>query len=478
MNSWPLFTLLLTVCSTPLLAKDIASDSEKSQMVRDIRQMKVDEKALNDAVASRTLSWLTGSSSNNDYVSVGRLANYFGFIGLRVASGHSLSRGLVAKHTLAALTPPQHNALIELVHLQKKPFKQLAESRYAVNRALEGLLVNEPMSLAEFTALGQRYGAHEAELGRVIATGLGEIMQTLSDEQLRQFKTIRNAHISGHGQDLPVRKMKLKLGKADKKELVNLAARLLSWTTGSPEFNDFEVVGKPSQHFGFVSLRVESNHGVKRGAVANQVMDLLTPEQQQVLARSAKTNVNQFAGFLQQRGQLMRALEVAQLGQPIDRAKVIEFGAKTGQIEAEMTWVQAQAMLSVRNTLSAEQSSALLAIRNTYTGGGNFAATDSLTRGRQLYSQCTLCHTDTSSVTGPKLNKVIGANVAADPAYGQYSSALQQFAKQNPKWTKALLSEFLASPKALIPGTYMSFSGFDNNQDREAVVEYLMSLQR
>ncbi|GAM58265.1 hypothetical protein JCM19231_2710 [Vibrio ishigakensis] len=140
--------------------------AQDSKAVRDITQYQVDEKALTDAVASRTLSWLTGSSSNNDYVSVGRTANYFGFVGLRVASGHSLSRSQIAKQTLSVLDPKQRSALISLVEKQKSPFKQVSNSRLAMNRALEGLLVGENISEEDFIALGRAYGEDEASLAR------------------------------------------------------------------------------------------------------------------------------------------------------------------------------------------------------------------------------------------------------------------------------------------------------------------------
>ena len=88
---------LLATTSIPSFAKT------NVKPVQDISQIEVDEEKLRHAVASRTLTWLTGSSSNNDYVSVGRLANFFGFVALRVSSGHSLSRSAVAKETLLSL---------------------------------------------------------------------------------------------------------------------------------------------------------------------------------------------------------------------------------------------------------------------------------------------------------------------------------------------------------------------------------------
>ncbi|CDT02113.1 hypothetical protein [Vibrio coralliirubri] len=142
------------VLAIALLASSSVVMAKDSDMIRDITREQVDEKALTDAIASRTLSWLTGSSSNNDYMSVGRMANYFGFVGLRVASGHSLSRSQVAKQTLSVLDSQQRNTLLALLEQQKAPFEQVAKSRFAMNRALEGLLIGESISEKNSSNLG------------------------------------------------------------------------------------------------------------------------------------------------------------------------------------------------------------------------------------------------------------------------------------------------------------------------------------
>jgi cytochrome c2 len=466
------FALAVTLLAPPSIT--MANES----MIRDITQERVDEKALVDAIASRTLSWLTGISANNDYMSVGRMANYFGFVGLRVASGHSLSRSQVATQTLSMLDSRQRDLLIALVEQQKVPLNQVEKSRFAMNRALEGLLIGERVSEQEFLALGQTYGEHEAQLGKMIAQAFGQIIQTLTLEQKQQLDTIRDAHLNGKGQTLALSTTnpKIKLNKDDKKELTNLAARLLSWSTGNQVFNDFEVVGKPSQHFGFVSLRLASNHGIKRGQVSKEVMALLSQDQRNSLQQSATSNIAEFNHFIEQRSHLMRSLEVAQQGLLIENEKVIRYGRDVGKIEASMTWNQAMAMLKVRSSLTDAQSQSLLSLRNKYTAGDDQSlAKNGAERGRQLYSQCTLCHANHSTIA-PSLVSIVGRNIAADGRFNAYSQAMVDFAQGNQVWTEPLLKQFIASPKSLIPGTYMGFTGLKNTQDQQALVDYLRSL--
>lgn len=466
-----LFALLLTgafaITSAPSFAKT------DTQAVRDISQIEVDEEKLRQAIASRTLTWLTGSSSNNDYVSVGRLANFFGFVALRVSSNHSLSRSAVAKEALHVLNKRQQNALVLLVEDQKIAFQDVQTARFEMNRALEGLLVGEEISREEFLVLGERYGAAEAELGRVIGQRLGEVGTSLSAGQKTKLSDIRERYVSGNASKTKIKGIKTKLPKADKKELINLGARLLSWTTGNEAFNDFEVVGKPSQHFGFVSLRIESNHGVKRGAVANEVLDLLSPDQKKPIDRSTQYNIEAFDDFMTLRKTLMRTLEVALEGKIISKEDVLEIGSKMGRKEADMTWSQAMAMLDVRDNMTDAQRTALLDLRSKYTGKSSKLPDDLFSRGRQLYAQCALCHSESGASVGPTLTNLVNRKVASDRNYSNYSPAIKSFAIENPIWSEDLLDEFLKSPKDIMPGTYMGYSGLEDQKDREALLIYL-----
>ena len=462
--------ILLSMLS-PVVALDV---SAAVTPVRDIRQLVVTERQLLDAVASRTLSWLTGSASNNDYISIGRIANYFGFVGLRVASGQSVSRNRVAADTLAVLTPAQRAELALLLKTQLAPFEQTREARFEINRALERLLIGESVSKSTFLQLGREYGASEAELGRVLATTLGAVAQSLTPSQRTALTDIRAQHISGQADGMARQPLKLKMPKQDKKELVNIAARFLSWTTGSTEFNDFEVVGKPSQHFGFVSLRIDSNHGVKRGAVAKQVLSLLNDEQQGFLEAAAAHDARVFDEFLGARASVMRELEVALSGEMIDAAAVAAAGARIGELEAAMTWSQAMAMLRIRNSLSDAQSSALLSMRSRYTLSSAALPTTPVERGRQLFAQCVLCHdTAQSRAVAPALSGIPGRGIAADTDFSRYSDALQTLAGTERVWDEDLLSRFLQSPRKVAPGTFMGFDGLDSAQDREAIIAFL-----
>ncbi|MEM9837691.1 MAG: c-type cytochrome [Pseudomonadota bacterium] len=455
-----------------------ASAKQDTAPVRDILNEDIGPEQFRVAVESRTLTWLTGTPANNDYVSVGRVANYFGFVALRVGSGQSLSRSDVGLDTLAVLNRRQRTALINLSEGQRPALQATKDARVAMNRALEGLLIEEPYTYESFIELGKAYGRNEAELGRVIGRQLGDVSQSLSEEQKTALAAIRGAYISGRGQELDIAKPDIRLPRDEKVDVINSAARLLSWTTGSAEYNDYEVVGKPSQHFGFVSLRTASNHSVRRGAVAREVRGLLTRDQRQVIDEAAQYNAAKFAEFLTARALLMRALEVALDGGTINAQQISTLGEAVGAIEADMTWSQAQAMLKVRQSMSADQLSALVALRAQYTvDDADLEFDDLLGMGRQLFAQCALCHNAASDFAhAPNLAGIVGRDIASAEEFQYYSPALLAYAEREKTWDAESLSRFLASPRTEVPGTTMTYSGMTSVNERSALIHYLSSL--
>ena len=179
-------TLLASLLAVSL-TQHLAAQTDGSAL-RDLSGYDVDEAQLRSAVASRTLTWLTVISANNDYVSVGRMAKFFGFVALRVSSGQSLTRAHVARDTLAVLGSSQIDVLVALLDEQTPPHAATQAARVEMNRALERLLVGETVALDDFLLLGRTYGAAEAELGRAIAQRFGEIAASLTSEQKKVWR--------------------------------------------------------------------------------------------------------------------------------------------------------------------------------------------------------------------------------------------------------------------------------------------------
>lgn len=98
--------------------------------------------------------------------------------------------------------------------------------------------------------------------------------------------------------------------------------------------------------------------------------------------------------------------------------------------------------------------------------------TGDLDNGETKYAVCMSCHTLTAGgadMTGPNLSGVFGRKVATKPGF-LYSDALKA---QSFTWDTARLDTWLTDPKAMVPGTKMTFPGFKDPKDRIDVIAYL-----
>lgn len=103
-----------------------------------------------------------------------------------------------------------------------------------------------------------------------------------------------------------------------------------------------------------------------------------------------------------------------------------------------------------------------------------------LARGERAYQKCYSCHAiepGKNDLTGPTLYRIIGRRVASQRGF-DYSPALKRFARNNPRWTRALVLQFSADPEELVPGTSMTFHGIADVQERSALIRYLESLRK
>ncbi|MGH6986771.1 MAG: c-type cytochrome [Caulobacteraceae bacterium] len=89
---------------------------------------------------------------------------------------------------------------------------------------------------------------------------------------------------------------------------------------------------------------------------------------------------------------------------------------------------------------------------------------------------CQSCHNFTPvNKIGPGLFGVVGRQPGTHPGF-DYSDAMKAFGKAHPVWTYDLLFHFLKGPQGFVPGTKMTFVGFDDPKDRVDVIAYLHTL--
>jgi cytochrome c len=90
-------------------------------------------------------------------------------------------------------------------------------------------------------------------------------------------------------------------------------------------------------------------------------------------------------------------------------------------------------------------------------------------------SQCSICHSPSvgKNVVGPSLFGVVGRHTAS--VAGFHYSAGNQAADLT--WSEATLEKYIDSPKAIVPGTTMSFAGIKDAEKRADLIAYLSTLK-
>jgi cytochrome c len=99
-------------------------------------------------------------------------------------------------------------------------------------------------------------------------------------------------------------------------------------------------------------------------------------------------------------------------------------------------------------------------------------ATADPAKGQQVFAKCTACHTINQgggNGTGPNLWGIMGASLGHAAGF-PYSADLKGLGGT---WDWEKMNQWLKAPKALIPGTKMSFAGLGKPEDRANLMAYL-----
>jgi cytochrome c len=126
-----------------------------------------------------------------------------------------------------------------------------------------------------------------------------------------------------------------------------------------------------------------------------------------------------------------------------------------------------------------------IAVPETPAGGGapqapadvpieTLLPTASIPKGTADVRVCQACHTfqkGQANNVGPNLYGVVGRPVASVAGFN-YSAALKA---KGGTWTFDALNDWLKNPRGDVPGTLMTFAGFDDEKERADVIDYLNS---
>jgi cytochrome c len=92
--------------------------------------------------------------------------------------------------------------------------------------------------------------------------------------------------------------------------------------------------------------------------------------------------------------------------------------------------------------------------------------------GATVFKKCQACHAvgeNAKNKVGPELNGLFGRAAGSVPDY-KYSEAMKA---SGIVWSHEIFAEYIKNPKAMVPGTAMSFPGLKKEKEIEDVIAYL-----
>ena len=97
--------------------------------------------------------------------------------------------------------------------------------------------------------------------------------------------------------------------------------------------------------------------------------------------------------------------------------------------------------------------------------------------GKKVYKKCAACHVvnKEKNKVGPHLVGLFGRKAGSVEGY-RYSKAFKQANADGLVWNAKTLDEFLEKPKKMIPKTKMPFRGLKKENQRNALLCYIQSV--
>jgi cytochrome c len=106
------------------------------------------------------------------------------------------------------------------------------------------------------------------------------------------------------------------------------------------------------------------------------------------------------------------------------------------------------------------------------------AADGDAVAGAEAAASCAVCHNMDSveNKVGPGLKGIIGRVAGTQPDFlDTYSDAMKAAGKGGLIWNEETLAKFIKLPRAMVPGTSMTFAGVRSDQKIADIVAYIKS---
>ena len=325
------------------------------------------ERDVTMAMYSKGFAWISGSPADNEKLSVGKTAQFFGFVAVRYESGRVAKRGELGRAFHELASPAQRKILLNAAKAEEPVMKEWWACRGKILRMLEHhLYTGQDFNLQELAGLAREFGSLNAHSAFIEAKAFAAVEDLLTPQQWQQLRAIRKdpalAADKGH-KSKKIRFPGLSRNLAAQYE--DLYAKAFSWLTGTMKDNQTIPLGQPAQFFGFVSIRHKSGHAASRGKISKQFAELLDEPQRTLVTEATKALWPHVQRFMVKRNELlveMEKLRKAPTTFSPDRYRQIAHDL--GLIEIKCGMVEASAYHKIRKSRDFQKESKTLRARS------------------------------------------------------------------------------------------------------------------
>lgn len=392
--------------SAPLAAQPAPADADERRAPRPPRegreprepreprqryslQQAMSERAQLHTIAFSALAFLSGDFAADTFLPPGKIADYFGFQYLRdidaAGGGHSpafLTR--IAFNLLELLNEAQRTQLIELGRRQAADVKRYALIRLPLMRAfrlqLDGQVPAGSAGLDHeaVIALSRRLYELDGQLSLQRARVMAAVLRSLDAGQRARLERLQFGD-SRTWPDAPDPAWRRALPHELDVAVMTYASEMFAWARGSLEADTYFCPERHAMYFGGFGLKTAPALGRRdfsistalTGDAGAEFLTLLDPAQ-----RASITELPQRQrAALQEIAELRRRVS-AELRRLLDggeasEAQVLAASRRYGELDGELSWLQAQAFIRVGHSLSPAQRQQLAQMRARSPHGPN-----------------------------------------------------------------------------------------------------------
>lgn len=432
------------------------------------------------AMASKGFAWLSGSPADNEKLSIGKNAQFFGFVALRLESGRAANRGALGRAFFDVASVEQRETLAEAVRRETPLLEKWWQSRDRLLGLYENhLYLGEDLDRDSLYAAGIEFSRLGATVAVIEAKAFAKLEDSLTETQWDQLRAWRKDPEQTKSRAAGIRVTAEGFDRSENKQLEDLFAKAFSWLTGTPEDNEVIPLGQPAQFFGFVSIRHKSGHAASRGRISKSFQAILSSRQRAELQQAARDQEPIVRRFLELRHLFLGQLATLRHApDEFDGERVWELADEMGVAEAEAGRIEAEAYRRIRASMTDRQLEAMMQLRGDYiVDPSEVELLTDRERGARLVLLCAGCHGPAgdyrAGLLAPNLDGMFDRPIASLRGF-EFSDSLRQFGKQHgSEWTDELLEQYIANPKRLVPGTKMEFQGLLDAKDRSVLIDFL-----